>query len=112
MSYTAPNNDNADFDPFISDYTVPSDDTVDIQAIGTLSPPSNVHFNDTATEDQLTLDWDTSGTGASGYYVYRSQSSGTTKSDYTQVADVTGPPYTDTALEDGERYYYRVSSHD
>lgn len=77
-----------------------------------LSPPSNVHFNDTTTEDQLTLDWDTSGTNASGYYVYRSQSSGSTKSDYTRVADVTGPPYTDTSLEDGERYYYRVSSHD
>lgn len=75
------------------------------------SAPTNVHFNDTQTEDELTLDWD-SVSGAAGYYVYRSQSSGTSKSDYTQVADVTSPPYTDAGLKDGERYYYRVSSYD
>jgi len=78
----------------------------------TIAPPSNVQITDATTEDGLTLDWDTSGTGASGYYVYRAESSGSTTSDYTQVADVTSPPYTDTGLEDGEQFYYRVSSHD
>lgn len=71
--------------------------------------PSNIQFNDTQTEDELTLDWDEV-TEATGYYIYRAQSSGSTTSDYTQVADVSSPPYTDTGLEDGERYYYRVTS--
>lgn len=75
-----------------------------------LPTPSNVQITDTATEDELTIDWD-SVNDATGYYVYRAQSSGSTTSDYTQVADVSSPPYTDTGLEDGEKYYYRVSSH-
>ncbi len=77
-----------------------------------LSPPTNLQITDASTEDKLTLDWDTSGTNASGYYVYRAESNGSTKGDYTQVADVSSPPYTDAGLEDGEKYYYRVSSHD
>lgn len=76
-----------------------------------ISPPQNVQFNDTQTEDELTLDW-TEDDAATGYYVYRAESSGSTTNDYTQVADVTAPPYTDTGLEDGEQFYYRVSSHD
>ena len=75
-----------------------------------LSAPTNVTISDTQTEDELTIDWDDN--GAAGYYVYRAEASGSTKADYTQVADVSAPPYTDTGLEDGERYYYRVSSHD
>jgi len=85
----------------------PTTDTVD----ATLSAPTNLAVTDDTVEDQLTLDWDET-SNAAGYYVYRAESSGSSKSDYTQVADVTSPPYTDTALEDGERYYYRVSSHD
>lgn len=73
-------------------------------------PPTNVTITDDQTEDELTLNWDD--VGAAGYYVYRAESSGSTQSDYTQVADVSGPPYTDTGLEDGEQYFYRVSSHD
>jgi hypothetical protein len=76
-----------------------------------LQPPPNFQITDTSTEDELTLDWD-SVSGANGYYVYRAQSTGSSVNDYTQVADVSGPPYTDTGLEDGEQYYYRVSSHD
>ena len=75
-----------------------------------LQPPTNVQIIDNTTEDELTLDWDEV-SNASGYYVYLAQSSGSTKSDYTQVADVSSPPYTDTSLEDGERYYYRISSY-
>lgn len=75
-----------------------------------LSAPTNVAITDAQTGGELTVDWDTV-SGASGYYVYRAESSGSAKSDYTQVANVSGPPYTDTDLEDGERYYYRVSAY-
>lgn len=75
-----------------------------------LAAPTNVQIIDDATEDELTLDWDEV-SDATGYYVYRAEQSESTKSDYTQVADVTSPPYTDTGLEDGERYYYRVSAY-
>jgi hypothetical protein len=72
--------------------------------------PTNLSVISSSTEDELTISWDD--VGAAGYFVYRAQSSGSTVSDYTQVADVTAPPYTDTGLEDGEQFYYRVSSHD
>jgi hypothetical protein len=77
-----------------------------------LSPdaPSNVQITDAQTKGELTVDWDAVGS-ATGYYVYRAESSGSAKSDYTQVADVTSPPYVDQNLEDGERYYYRVSAY-
>jgi hypothetical protein len=87
------------------------DGEIQISYKQTIFPPTNVQITDAATEGQLTLDWDEDA-NAAGYYVYRAESSGSTKSDYTQVADVSSPPYTDTGLEDGERYYYRVSSHD
>ena len=74
-------------------------------------PPTNVRITDASTEGELTLDWDETNT-AVGYYVYRAQVSGSTIADYTQVADVTTPPYTDTTVEDGEKYYYRVSAYD
>jgi fibronectin type 3 domain-containing protein len=76
-----------------------------------VNTPTNLSVTDASTEDELTLDWDVV-TNASGYFVYRAQSSGSVKSDYTQIADVSGPPYTDTGLEDGEKFYYRVSAHD
>lgn len=76
-----------------------------------ISAPTNIQVTDASAEDQLTVDGDTSGTNAAGYYIYRAESSGSSKSDYTQVADVTSLPFTDTGLEDGEEYFYRVSSH-
>lgn len=85
----------------------PTTDTVD----ATLSAPTNLAVTDDTVEDELTLDWDEV-SNASSYNVYRAQSSGSTKSDYTLVAEPTSPPYTDTNLEDGERFYYRVSAHD
>lgn len=74
------------------------------------SAPSNVAITDAQTEGELTVDWDTV-SDATGYYVYRAESSASAKSDYTQVADVSSPPYVDQNLEDGERYYYRVSAY-
>lgn len=72
--------------------------------------PQNVAVSATA-ENEVTVEWDAVAVAA-GYYVYRAASSGSTASDYTQVADVTSPPFVDTDVVDGERYYYRVSSHD
>lgn len=110
MSYTAPNNDSADFDLYENGYSTPSNDDANFQLVVDLAPPSNVQITDASTEDELVLDWD-SVSDANGYYVYRAQASGSTTSDYAQVADVTTPPYTDTPLEDGEKYFYRVSSY-
>lgn len=90
---------------------------VDVFSVGTNGDPapeppdapSNLIINDSSTEGEITLDW--TDNGGSGFYIYRATSSGSSKSDYTQVADVASPPYTDTGLEDGERYYYRVSAY-
>lgn len=64
-------------------------------------------------EDQLDLSWNDID-GENGYYIYRAQSSGSTTSDYTQIADLAAgsTTYTDTAPEDGERFYYRVEAYD
>jgi hypothetical protein len=43
--------------------------------------------------------------------VYRAQASGSSKSDYTQIADITSSQYQDTSVEDGEQYFYRVTSY-
>lgn len=71
---------------------------------------SDLSISDSSTEDELTLSW-SSVSGADGYYVYRAQSSGSSKSDYTQIANISTTGYTDTGLEDGEKYYYVVTSY-
>lgn len=75
----------------------------------TPSSPSNLTVDDASTEDELTLGW--SSVSSDGYYVYRAESSGSSTGDYTQVANVSNNSYTDTGLEDGEKYYYRVSAY-
>lgn len=75
-----------------------------------LTAPANVQITDASVEDELTVDWDEA-SSANGYYIYRAEASGTALEDYTEIADVTAPPYTDTNLEDGEQYHYRVCSH-
>ncbi len=75
-------------------------------------PPavSDLSISDSSTEDELTLSW-SSVSSADGYYVYRAQSSGSSKSDYTQIANISTTGYTDTGLEDGEEYFYVVTSY-
>jgi fibronectin type 3 domain-containing protein len=73
-------------------------------------PPSNVQITDSSTEGEITLDWDAVSL-ASGYKIYRAETSGSSVADYTEVGDTSSPPYTDTSVEDGEKYYYRVSSY-
>jgi len=77
-----------------------------------LSAPSNVSTS--VTQDDVTVSWDAAD-GASKYNVLRAQSSGTTASDYTTIATVTDDgsasfSVTDTGLEDGEKFFYRVES--
>lgn len=73
-------------------------------------PPSNLAFSDTTASDQLTVTWNES-TDVDGYYVFRSTNTGSTRSDYTQIADVSAPPITDTGLAGGTQYYYRASAY-
>lgn len=74
--------------------------------------PSNLAAS-AASGDQNDLSWDDNANSEDGFYVYRAQSSGSTASDYTQIADLPADTtsYSDTGLEDGERYYYRVSAY-
>jgi len=93
-----------------------SDFAIDWMSVGTngdtapfLQAPSGLVVTDSSVQGEITLDW--TNNGGNRFYIYRATSSGASKSDYTQVADVASPPYTDTGLEDGERYYYRVSAY-
>lgn len=75
--------------------------------------PTNVRISDSSTEDELTVAWDEVST-ADGYEVYRAESSGVSKND-TNVASITSgttTTFTDTGLEDGEKFYYVVTSTD
>ena len=75
--------------------------------------PQNV---DSFVYDQTKINpnWDsTNWNGEEGHYnVYRSTSSGSSRSDYTNIANVSSgtTSYTDSGLREGERYYYRVDA--
>jgi Glycoside hydrolase family 44/Fibronectin type III domain len=60
----------------------------------------------TASNAQVTLNW-TGSSGAAGYYVKRSITSGVE----TQIAAQSTTTYTDTALTNGTTYYYVVSAY-
>ena len=72
-----------------------------------LLPITNITITDAGTDDELTLSWDIQD-GISEYYIYQSEEAGKISDKYTQVASTSSPPYTDTGLEDGEKYYYWV----
>ncbi len=59
-----------------------------------------------AANGQLNLTWNTS-SGATGYYVKRSTSSGSE----TQIAAPSTTAYTDNAVTNGTKYYYLVSAY-
>jgi len=59
------------------------------------------------SSSQVSLSWDAV-RDAADYDVFRAETLGSAESDYTLVATEATSPYTDTGLEDGERYYYRV----
>src|SRR2546430_14384747 len=58
-----------------------------------------------AANAQVNLTWNTS-SGATGYYVKRSASSGSE----TQIAAPSTTAYTDNAVSNGTKYYYLVSA--
>jgi fibronectin type 3 domain-containing protein len=60
----------------------------------------------TAANAQVTLTWNAS-TGATGYYVKRSTTTGTE----TQIAGQAGTGYTDSSVTNGTKYFYTVSAY-
>lgn len=69
-----------------------------------LAAPPNLTV--TAAYRQATLSWSAS-LGARGYNIYRGTAAG--REGVTPIATgVTGPPYVDTGLTNGTRYYYKV----
>ena len=60
-----------------------------------------------ASTTSITVSWN-SVTGATGYYVYRSATSGGT---YTRVGTATANSYTNTGLSSSTTYYYKVSAY-
>lgn len=83
--------------------------TVDIAL--TPDAPSNLQAS-TASSTQIDLSWTDNSDNEDGFYIYRSTSSGTSKSDYTQIDSVGSntTSYSDTGLSSGTTYYYRVSA--
>lgn len=80
-------------------------------SIFVLEQPSGVTFSDTSASGELTVSWDNSGSYTDGFYLYRSSERGTTLGESDRIADVGSPEYTDTSVEGGEQYYYRVTSY-
>jgi fibronectin type 3 domain-containing protein len=80
------------------------------------SEPAPTSLSATPTaENEVTVSWSNPFVDQDGFNVYRSDSlGGSTTADYTQVASVsaTSTSYVDTNVEDGEKYYYRVTATD
>lgn len=73
--------------------------------------PTNVRIGTVDSDNTETL-WDDA-YEYDDYTVYRAEASGSTKSDYSVAADgVTTESYTDSGREDGEKYFYRITSND
>lgn len=65
--------------------------------------------------DQIDLTWEDTFVDEDGFNIYRAQTSGgDTTADYSQIDSVSAntTSYSDTGLEDGEEYYYRVTATD
>ena len=73
--------------------------------------PTNVQAS-TSHTDRITVTWDCS-SSASRFIVYRAESSETSGSDYTKIAEVYARTYDDkdNSLVPGKTYYYRISSY-
>lgn len=88
---------------------------ISIATPGPPSIPGNLSYTQSREpNNQITLDWDAVNWRAyTGHYnVYRSTSSGSTRADYTDIADVQDgtTQYTDSSLNDDQTYYYRVDA--
>jgi hypothetical protein len=77
-------------------------------------PPAPPSLTATVSNgDDIDLAWTDNATNEDGFRVYRARSSGATVSDYTQIADLAADTtaYSDTGLDGGETFYYRVSAY-
>jgi len=74
------------------------------------SEPTNVSAS--LSNNDSYLSWDAE--YATSFNIYRSESSGSTQSDYTQIDSIEGntTSYTDSTVSNGEKYYYRIASSD
>lgn len=76
---------------------------------GIIIPPANIKV--TAGDKQATISW-SAATGATSYKIYRSTTSGVTKTPGNLIASVAGTSYTDNnpLLTNGTSYYYAVTA--
>lgn len=81
------------------------------QSVSLLQPPGGLSL--TTSDGQVTVTHDQESTASGGYTYYRAEYPGTWSSDYTEVGtngSKTDTSFTDTTVEDGERYEYVVTS--
>ncbi|GAB6392847.1 MAG: fibronectin type III domain protein [Treponematales bacterium] len=60
-----------------------------------------------ASSTRVNLSWNAAA-GATSYYVYRSE---TADGNYTEITSVTGTSYSNTGLQSGTAYYYKVCAY-
>jgi fibronectin type 3 domain-containing protein len=75
---------------------------------GVTIPPVPTGVSATAGTNQVSLGW-TASSGATSYNVYRSTSSGG-EGTTAYASGITGTSYTNTAVTDGTKYYYKVAA--
>lgn len=81
---------------------------IDSIKIGKLEAPSGLSAT-VSNQDDIDLAWTNNDT-YDNIEVYRALSTGSTVGDYTLIATISGSStsYSDTGLDDGEKYFYRV----
>ena len=84
--------------------------TAEVSATTLALPATPQNFNAVASEDQVTLTWDTGDNGVT-YKLFRSLEQDFTIGNETKISDDAGSPYIDNmGLESGTRYYYRLTA--
>lgn len=84
-----------------------------VTQVGVPVAPSGLSVSQ-GSEDQLDLTWTDNAVGEDGYHVWRAESTqGADTANYSQVADIAADStsHTDTSLEDGEKFFYRVTAY-
>ncbi len=81
---------------------------LDTGEIDLIAPAIHTGLQLTEASGEINLSWDVVD-GASGYDIYRSPVTG---GGWVKVGSVVGPTYTDTGLNNGQTYFYAVTSLD
>ena len=83
-----------------------------ISSIDVNQTPPNAPSDLTVSEGSDNyLTWTSNSTDHDGFEIFRSETSGSSIIDYSNIASTSGTSYTDTTALDGERYYYRVGAY-